>query len=207
MELCKGRYPQSRFSEFGNHFHRPPARRSFFEGEGMKCPNCQSELSVNLTVACPVDQSEAPSVEFPNGFPRDESQAVQWASVGCKATSEQVSKYWFEAAARGGKDWSGQPISRWVLHCNARAIREQNNVAEKKSLTPAFTPRPMTVHEINTKLTAVNEEIDKIKRMARDEYYPGSSLPTGKKIYTDAQKATMAELKKRRDELRTMLLQ
>lgn len=137
------------------------------------------------------NRNGAPSqaVEFPKGFPTNETTAIDWARVGgCRATDEQIRLYWNEAAARNGTDVTGQPITRWVQHCSARAIRTEGRTAEAKANGNG------SVWSQQKQLEAVLVEMKKIERRGHED--PAAGL-----VIKQEDRAGYRLLKKRRDEL------
>lgn len=135
--------------------------------------------------------SEPPPVEYPKGFPPDEQSAVDWARAGgSRATDEQIRLYWNEAASRNGYDVTRQPITRWVQHCSARAIRTEGKTAEAKATQTSNGK----LWALKTQLEAVQAEIMRLEgKQLRDE--------DGKPVIKPEDKEKYRELRKKAAEL------
>lgn len=129
---------------------------------------------------------QPPPVEYPKGFPPDERIAVDWARAGgCRATDEQIRLYWNEAASRNGHDVTGQPVTRWLQHCNGRAIRNEGKVAESQSRASATSK----LWALKTQLESVQAEIKRLEgKQLRDEDGKPVIKPEDREKYRDLKK-------------------
>lgn len=133
-------------------------------------------------------------VEFPSGFPPTEEKAVEWAKVGLsRASADQVRLYWNEAAARNGTDVTRQPITRWVQHCNGRAIRKEGADAERKHVNGGSNAQ-QGVWTLQKQLDAVHLEIKKIQNRGHED-------PVAGIVVRQEDRQAFRDLKKKRDEL------
>jgi hypothetical protein len=88
-------------------------------------------------------------VELPPGFPKTEAQALARAmTIGCP--DEFVLTVWHETKARGGTDWTRQPISSWPDYLSARWRREQSARAERKARNPSQKSPPASERKFET---------------------------------------------------------
>ena len=71
-------------------------------------------------------------VEFPRGFPATEADAAKQAAF-CGCTEEFARLEWNQAAARGGKDYGGNPITSFRHYLSARGQKELARQGEAKA--------------------------------------------------------------------------
>lgn len=54
---------------------------------------------------------------LPDGFPKDEKEAIQWCQMHAAHVSEKAIRlYYHDAASRGGCDYRGMPVQSWVSY-------------------------------------------------------------------------------------------
>lgn len=83
---------------------------------------------------------EEHAVQLPKGFPATESDAAKQAAfAGC--TEDFARLEWNQAAARGGKDYGGNPIASFHHYLSARAAKERGRQGEAKANGRSTKPK------------------------------------------------------------------
>ena len=80
----------------------------------------------------PEREGEENPVQLPKGFPATEADAAKQAAfAGC--TEDFARLEWNQAAARGGKDYGGNPITSFRHYLSARWSKERGRQGEAKA--------------------------------------------------------------------------
>jgi hypothetical protein len=85
------------------------------------------------------ERAEHP-VQLPKGFPATEADAVNQAAF-CGCTEEFARLEWNQAAARGGKDYGGNPITSFRHYLSARGQKERARQGEFKANGRGIKPK------------------------------------------------------------------
>ena len=85
------------------------------------------------------ERAEHP-VQLPKGFPATEADAVKQAAF-CGCTEEFARLEWNQAAARGGKDYGGNPITSFRHYLSARGQKELARQGEAKANGRGIKPK------------------------------------------------------------------